>query len=99
MESRIPKIYVDDAQIMNISDDNLGQKYSCKICGFAPSRIDCRIKGWGKAQYLRKVVRDHVKHQHSKVNEHGEKSRVEAEEEEEFDITRDDSWVHEQNVW
>ena len=47
-----------------ITYDALGTKYSCPICGWFPNRIECHIKGWGKAQHLKKMVRDHIKQAH-----------------------------------
>ena len=47
-----------------ITDDQLGQKYSCPVCEYTPSRIEIRIKGWGKRQKLMKLVRDHKKEKH-----------------------------------
>ncbi|HUU41252.1 MAG TPA: hypothetical protein VMW42_09935 [Desulfatiglandales bacterium] len=49
---------------LKITYDGLGTKYSCPICGFFPSRIECHIKGWGKSQHLKKIVRDHIKSEH-----------------------------------
>ncbi len=47
-----------------VTDDILGQKYSCAICGFTTSRLEIRCKGWGKSQKLRKIIRDHIKESH-----------------------------------
>ena len=46
-----------------ITNDALGQKYSCALCGFSPYRL-INKKGWGKAQYLRGQVRKHIKECH-----------------------------------
>lgn len=53
-----------DIPSINTCIDALGTKYYCSECGFAPSRIDCHIKGWGKAQHLKRLVRDHIKEKH-----------------------------------
>ncbi len=41
-------------------------KYSCSICGYTPSRLEIRTKGWGKYQQLVKIILDHVKEKHGK---------------------------------
>ena len=45
-------------------EDAISQKYSCPECGFTPSSIDIKAKGWGKYQKLMKIVRDHKKEKH-----------------------------------
>ncbi len=52
-----------------ITGDVLGQKYTCAICGYSPSRIDCHIKGWGKMQHLKKLIKDHIDDCHLKNKE------------------------------
>lgn len=59
----------DQAKGIVITNDILGQKYSCAHCGFTPSRLEIRCKGWGKSQRLRKIVRDHIKKEHPKQKE------------------------------
>ncbi len=48
-----------------ITYDNRGQKYFCSICGWTANRLECRAKGWGKAQRLRKLVREHIESEHN----------------------------------
>lgn len=47
-----------------ITDDQIGQKYTCPECEFSPSRPEIKIKGWGKRQKLMKIVRDHKEEKH-----------------------------------
>ncbi len=47
-----------------ITNDQLGQKYTCPECEFTPSRPEIKTKGWGKRQKLMKLVRDHKKAEH-----------------------------------
>ena len=54
-----------------ITYDGLGTKYSCPVCGWFPSRLECHPKGWGKAQHLKKMVRDHIEQVHRDTQEGG----------------------------
>lgn len=54
----------DKKENIKVTNDVLGQKYSCAICGFTTSRLEIHCKGWGKAQKLRKIIREHIKEAH-----------------------------------
>lgn len=47
-----------------IREDALGQQYICKICWFAPNRVNIHVKGWGKRQFLMKRLREHIRQEH-----------------------------------
>jgi len=54
----------DKKENIYVTNDILGQRYSCALCGWTPSRIEIRCGGWGKSQKLRKLIRDHIKEKH-----------------------------------
>jgi len=55
-----------------ITQGRWGQKYSCPFCGFTPSGLEVKCKGWGKSQRLRKIVREHMKTCKEKQNKRKE---------------------------
>jgi hypothetical protein len=60
---RIMGMETSNTPHMIIWDDLLGQKYSCSVCAWAPYRL-INLKGWGKAQHLKGLVRKHIKDCH-----------------------------------
>jgi hypothetical protein len=42
-----------------------GTKYSCPICGYTLGPLSSRLRGWGKAQHLKKRIREHIKEKHT----------------------------------
>ena len=62
----IQKIIHDNGVDILRTEGMWGTKYSCPICGYTPSSMECHIKGWGKAQHLKKIVREHIKREHPK---------------------------------
>lgn len=58
-------IAISDRGIVRITHLPYTTHYSCAVCGWMPSHWLPKLHGWGKAQKLRALVREHYRIKHT----------------------------------